>query len=446
MSILYAAVLLGILVFVHEFGHFVFAKALGVKVLKFSLGFGPTIVGRKRGETEYVISAVPLGGYVKMLGEEPGEELAEDDKRRAFNFQPVWKRFVIVFAGPLFNLTFACLLFYGLFLTGVPALYPDIGKIEANSPAEKAGLMMGDRVVAVDGHPVEGWDDVVNDVEKRDGAPITFKVKRGDKISEILVKPEEKTGSSLFGERKKYWEVGISPLILPVVGDVTRGGPAEKAGLQKGDKIIEVGGTSIRTWEDMTEIVHNSAGSPLVFKIERGTTVFVRTITPEEQKIMTAQGEKKLGLIGIGPLERHFTKRFGPIESAVLGVRKTWEISVLTIMFIVKLIQHIVPAETIGGPILIFQMAGKQASQGAMNYFTFMAIISINLGVLNILPIPLLDGGHLMFLGIECIRRRPLSERVLAMSQRVGLILLVALMVFAFYNDILRLISGRMLP
>jgi regulator of sigma E protease len=446
MTILYALVLLGVLIFVHEVGHFLFAKALGVKVLKFSLGFGPTVVGRKRGETEYVISAVPLGGYVKMLGEEPGEELAEDEKRRAFNFQPVWKRFVIVFAGPLFNLMFACLLFYLLFLTGVPALYPDIGKIAAHSAAEKAGLMTGDRVIAVDGHPVRSWDDVIRNAEKKDGALITFKVMRGNKTFEIPLRPQRKTESNLFGEKKKYWEIGMSPLVLPVVGEVMKGEPAEKAGLQKGDRIVEVGGIPVRTWDDMTEIVHGSAGKPLVFRIARGTTVFERTITPQEQKMMTAQGEKKLGLIGIGPMEKHFIKRFGPIESAVLGVERTWEISVLTIVFIVKLIQHIVPAETIGGPILIFQMAGKQASQGAMNYFTFMAIISINLGVLNILPIPLLDGGHLMFLGIECIRRRPLSERVLAMSQRIGLILLITLMVFALYNDVLRLITGRMLP
>src|SRR5512135_3112234 len=153
MTMVYALVLLGILIFVHEFGHFLFAKMLGVKVLKFSLGFGPTVVGKTYGETEYVISAVPLGGYVKMLGEEPGEELPEEEKQRAFNFQPVWKRFAIVFAGPVFNLLFACLVFYFLFLTGVPALYPDIGKIAADSPAQKAGLMTGDRVTALDGHP-----------------------------------------------------------------------------------------------------------------------------------------------------------------------------------------------------------------------------------------------------------------------------------------------------
>jgi regulator of sigma E protease len=446
MTMIYALVLLGVLIFVHELGHFLFAKTLGVKVLKFSLGFGPTIVGKTYGETEYVISAVPLGGYVKMLGEEPGEELAEEEKQRAFNFQPIWKRFTIVFAGPLFNIMFACVLFYFLYLTGVPALYPDIGKIARNSPAEKAGLMTGDRVVAVDGLPVQSWDDVITEVEKKDGATITFKVRRGNEAVAIAVRPEEKTESNVFGESKKYWEVGISPLVLPVVGEVMKGTPAEKAGLLKGDRIVEVGGVPIRTWEDMTEIVHDSAGKPLLFRIERGATAFERRIIPEEQKMTTAQGEKRMGLIGIRPEEKHFAKRFGPLQSAVRGVEKTWEISALTILFIVKLIQHIVPAETIGGPILIFQMAGKQASQGAMNYFTFMAVISINLGVLNILPIPLLDGGHLMFLGIESVRRKPLSEKALMMAQRVGLALLITLMVFALYNDILRLITGKMLP
>ncbi|MDA8432929.1 MAG: RIP metalloprotease RseP [Nitrospiraceae bacterium] len=446
MTILYPLLLLGVLIFVHEFGHFIFAKLLGVKVLKFSLGFGPTLVGKQRGETEYVISAVPLGGYVKMLGEEPGEELPEEEKQRAFNFQPVWKRFAIVFAGPVFNLLFACLVFYLLLLTGVPALYPDIGKIAADSPAQKAGLMTGDRVTALDGHPVQSWDDVSGGIEGKDGAPLSLTIRRGDRTIEIRLKPEERTESNLFGEKKKYWEVGISPLVLPVVGEVVKGEPADKAGLKKGDRILAVGGVAVPTWEDMTEIVHKSAGTPLVFRVGRGSEVFERTITPEEQKMMTPQGEKKLGLVGIGPLERHFTKRFGPVESAVLGFKRTWEISALTVEFIVKLIQHIVPAETIGGPILIFQMAGKQAARGAMNYFTFMAVISINLGVLNILPIPLLDGGHLMFLGIECVRRKPLSERVLSMAQRVGLVLLITLMVFALYNDVLRLVTGRMLP
>ena len=356
MTMIYALVLLGILIFVHEFGHFLFAKMLGVKVLKFSLGFGPTIVGKTYGETEYVISAVPLGGYVKMLGEEPGEELPETEKKRAFNFQPVWKRFTIVFAGPLFNLLFAAVVFFFIFANGVPYL-------------------------------------------------------------------------------------------LPVVGEVTADSPAYKMGLKKGDRIEEINGSPIKRWDDMTAMIHTSAGKQLKMKIGRDSSTFDILITPEKKAVKDIFGQStEVGLIGIAPSGETGVQRVNVPKSLVLAVERTWELSALTIVFIVKLIQHIIPADTIGGPIMIFQMAGKQASQGAMNYFTFMAVISINLGVLNILPIPLLDGGHLMFLGVECLRGKPLSEKVLAVAQRVGLALLVTLMVFALYNDILRLITGKMLP
>jgi regulator of sigma E protease len=356
MTMIYALVLLGILIFVHELGHFLFAKMLGVKVLKFSLGFGPTVVGKTYGETEYVISAVPLGGYVKMLGEEPGEELPETEKKRAFNFQPVWKRFTIVFAGPLFNLLFAAVVFFFIFVNGVPYL-------------------------------------------------------------------------------------------LPVVGDVTGDSPAYKMGLKKGDRIEEINGTPIKRWDDMTAMIHTSAGKPLKVKIGRGSSTFDIVITPEKKPVKDIFGQnREVGLIGVAPAGETGEERVNVPKSLVLAFERTWELSALTVVFIVKLIQHIIPAETIGGPIMIFQMAGKQASQGAMNYFTFMAVISINLGVLNILPIPLLDGGHLMFLGIECVRGKPLGEKVLMVAQRVGLALLVTLMVFALYNDVLRLITGKMLP
>jgi len=360
MTIIYAVVLLGILIFVHEFGHFIFAKMLGVKVLKFSLGFGPTVVGKTYGETEYVISAVPLGGYVKMLGQSDvpaeQEEIPEEEKARAFNFQPVWKRFTIVFAGPLFNLIFAALVFLLVFLGGVPYLLPQVGEVTADSPAFKAGLT-------------------------------------------------------------------------------------------KGDDIMEINGTSVKRWEDMTVIIHESPGRELRMKIRRGQSAFDVVITPEKKVIKDIFGQnREVGLIGITPSGKTGVKQEHLPVAVKLAVTKTWELSALTLVFIVKLIQNIIPADTIGGPIMIFQMAGQQASQGAVNYFTFMAVISINLGVLNILPIPLLDGGHLLFLGIEFVRRKPLNEKVLVVAQKVGLALLVALMVFALYNDILRLVTGKMLP
>ena len=353
MMLMYAAVLLGILIFVHELGHFIFAKSLGIKVLKFSLGFGPKVIGKQYGETEYLLSAFPLGGYVKMLGEEPGEELNEADKQRAYNFQPIWKRFSVVFSGPFFNLCFAVIVFFLVFMNGVPYM-------------------------------------------------------------------------------------------LAEVGDVTQGSPAAQQGITKGDRVMEVDGKPIARWDEMTEIIHNQPGKEMLIKIDRSGTTLSLSVRPEKKVIKNLFGEdKEVGLIGITPSGKTEIRREGLVGAFSTAVKRTWDISVLTLVSIVKLIQRIIPADTIGGPILIFQMAGQQASQGAMNFFTFMAIISINLGVLNLLPIPVLDGGHILFLGIEAIRRKPLSEKVVMIAQRIGLALLLSLMAFAFYNDIVRLITGK---
>ncbi|MFZ2199046.1 MAG: RIP metalloprotease RseP, partial [Thermodesulfovibrionales bacterium] len=389
MIIIYAAVLLGILIFVHEFGHFLFAKLLGVKVLKFSLGFGPKLFGRKYGDTEYLISAVPLGGYVKMLGQSDNpqgeeEEIPEEEKVRAYNFQPVWKRFLIVFSGPFFNLVFAALIFVLVFFSGVPVPLPDIGKVEKNSPAAAAGLLTGDRVIEIDGKAVASWHDISEFISDNQGKKLLFKVKRDNLITEVQVSPEKKVDKNVFGEDKEGWSVGIEPLVLPVVGEVMKGSRAGEAGLLKSDRIIEINGASLKTWHDMTDLIHENPEKPLLFRIQRGQQVMDMTITPKKEVYQTPDGEEKaIGLIGIKPLGNDFIKKFGPIESVSLGLKRTWDISVLTILSMVKLIQRVIPSNTIGGPIMIFQMAGEQASQGALNFFTFMAVISINLGVLN---------------------------------------------------------------
>ncbi len=356
MTFLSAIVLLGILIFVHEFGHFIFAKLVGVRVLKFSLGFGPKLIGRKYGDTEYLISAVPLGGYVKPLGEEPDEEIKEEDKPFAYNYQPVWKRAAIVLAGPVFNLFFAALIFIFIFMHGLPVLFPEVGDVMKQSPASAAGLI-------------------------------------------------------------------------------------------KGDRIVEADGVVVNQWTELTEIIHKNPDKALTFKIKRDNKIIVVPITPERKKIKDIFGEEKeIGLIGIKPSGSSFIQKEGVVGAIASGITRTWEISVLTIVGIVKLIQRIVPADTIGGPILIFQMAGEQASLGAMNFFVFMAVISINLGVLNLLPIPILDGGHLMFLTFEAIRRKPLSEKVMIIAQKVGLAVIIALMTFALYNDIMRIVTGKTIP
>jgi regulator of sigma E protease len=447
MTIFYALILLGILIFVHELGHFLFAKLAKVRVLKFSLGFGPKVLGKKYGETDYLISAVPLGGYVKMLGEESGDEISTEDRARAYNFQPVGKRILIVLSGPVFNIVFAAFVFALIFVSGVPVPYPDIGKVAESSPAARAGLTTGDRVVAIDGNAVKSWDEIEASVNKARGKTLLLTVKRGEAVKDFSVTPEKKPEKDMFGESRKVWDIGISPLLYPDVGEVTKGSPAEKAGLQKGDRIVEIEGTSLKTWQDMTAIIHESPGKPLKFTIKRRDRLTEVTITPEKSTVAVPGEEKKaIGLIGVRPLGNDFIKRYGLLEAMRLGTMRTWDVSVLTVVSIVKLIQRVIPAETIGGPILIFQMAGQQAAHGALSFFTFLAVISINLGVLNLLPIPMLDGGHVLFLLIEAVRRKPVSEKVIMIAQRVGLAAIITLMVFAFYNDIMRLITGKMIP
>ncbi|MGB9716129.1 MAG: RIP metalloprotease RseP [Thermodesulfovibrionales bacterium] len=356
MTALSAIVLLGVIIFVHEIGHFLSAKLLGVRVLKFSLGFGPKIFSKKYGDTEYLISSIPFGGYVKMFGEEPGEELKEEDKPFSYSNQPVWKRFIIVFSGPFFNLVFAVIIFSIIFIYGLPVLLPEIGEVLSSSPAESAGLIKGDTILSIDGQKINQWDE-------------------------------------------------------------------------------------------MTKIIHNSPGRNLKFEVKRQKDVILFSITPEKKIVKDIFGQnKEIGLIGIKPSGNTFIRKSSIYVALTDSFRKTWDISVLTVVSIIKLIQRIIPMETIGGPILIVQMAGEQASQGLLNFFLFMAIININLGVLNLLPIPILDGGHILFLGIEAIRRKPLNEKFISIAQRVGLAFILFIMAFAIYNDIMRIITGKTFP
>lgn len=356
MMIFSAVVLLGVIIFVHEIGHFLSAKLVGVRVLKFSLGFGPKILSRKYGDTEYLISSIPFGGYVKMFGEEAGEELKEEEKPFSYSHQPVWKRFIIVFSGPFFNLIFALIIFFIIFIYGLPVLFPEVGEVLKSSPAESAGLI-------------------------------------------------------------------------------------------KGDTILSINGLRINQWDEMTKIIHNSPERNLMFEVRRQEKIISFSIIPEKKVIKDIFGQdKEIGLIGIKPSGNTFIKKSSLYAAITDSIRRTWEISVLTVVSIIKLIQRIIPMETLGGPILIVQMAGEQASQGLLNFFLFMAIININLGVLNLLPIPVLDGGHILFLGIEAIRRKPLNEKFINIAQRVGLALILFIMAFALYNDITRLISGKIIP
>ena len=444
MILVYAAVLLGILIFVHELGHFMVAKSLGIKVLKFSLGFGPKVIGKRYGETEYLLSAFPLGGYVKMLGEEPGEELDEAEKQRAYSSQSAGKRFAVVVSGPLFNLFFAVVIFIILYLTGIPVQSPYVGKIMEESPAAKSGFMTGDRILEINGRAVHDWEDVEDLADKGKGSPMHVKLERENAIISLDVTPKRKAMKDLFGAEHEIFDIGMSALIQPVIGETVRGMPARKAGLKKGDRIMEVGGKEIVMWEEMTEIVHANPNIPLRFKIKRGGYIFDVTITPEKRSIpVSLKEEKFVGQIGIKFLKDDLTKSFDLLQSLRLGVLKAWDTCVLTVVVLVKLIQRAIPASTMGGPLMIVQMAGEQADEGLFYFLSLMAAISVNLGVLNLFPVPVLDGGHLVFITLEAIRKKPLSEKVMMTAQKIGLALLLTLMVFVTYNDIIRLVTGR---
>ncbi len=362
MTIISAILLLGILIFAHELGHFLVAKLSGVKVLKFSLGFGPRVVGRRIGETEYLISLFPLGGYVKMLGEEPEEEFSEEERERAFSAQPLIKRTLIVLAGPLFNIFLTYIIFTGVIATGSPITVPDA---------------------------------------------------------------------------KNF---------LPFIDKVQQGYPAEAAGLKPGDRVIKIDDREIDTWFDMVEIVSRSPGKKLRFIVKRGDKTVTLQITPKEEEIKGPDGKPvKIGRIGVmktsgSPLQLIQGKRI--IDAPWLGLVATYRMSVFIVDTIKMLIAGEVSLKNIAGPGTIISESGKAASAGLLPYLMFMALLSVNLGILNLLPIPILDGGHLMFYMIEALRGRPLKEKTMLIIQRIGLAILIALMAFAIYNDIVRFLTG----
>ena len=353
-GIIAGIVVLGVLIVVHEFGHFIFAKRLGVGVLKFSVGFGPKLIGRTFNETEYVLSAVPLGGYVKMIGEDPEPETGEVDPRVSFAHQSLWKRILIVAAGPVFNIFFAFLMLsvmfwaYGL---QVPSEASRIGGVMADMPAARAGLQNGDLVTEIDGQPISTWEEMSEAVRASEGREITVGLERGADRLEVALRPVEREEKDIFGE-------------------------------------------------------------------VQGTAFY----------------------IGIGrSIER---AHVGLLTSIARGGEHTLNLMEIIVTSVIRLFQGRVAREDIGGPIRIVQLAGEQAREGLERLLHFTAVISITLGILNLLPIPILDGGHLLFCFIEALMRRPVKVRHREIAQQVGLVILVGVMLFAFYNDITHVLRG----
>jgi len=347
-------IVLGILIFFHELGHFLLAKLFNVKVLKFSLGFGPKLIGKKIGETEYVISAFPLGGYVKMFGEDDDEGIVPEDAHRSFYGQPVPKRIAIAAAGPIFNFLLAFLLFSGIYvISGYPIMTAEVGQVRPGSPAYEAGIRKGDIIEYIDGKKINKWQDIKRFVEKSPHKGLEMVIIRGSKTISTTVFPEEEIVKNIFGEEIK------SPLI---------------------------------------------------------------------------------GIVASGRIKQ---LTLGPIQAITEGGKKTWEVTALTVLTIVKLFQGIVPLKTLGGPIMIGQLTGEIARENLSYLFPFMAIISINLAILNLLPVPVLDGGMILFFLIEIVIRKPISIRKREIAQKIGFFLLILLMAIVFYNDLLRIITNH---
>jgi len=354
VTVLATVIVLGVLIFVHELGHFLVAKFFGVRVDAFSLGFPPKLLHKKIGDTDYRLSVIPLGGYVKLYGENPNDEVPPEMEAVSFSHQPLWHRFLIVMAGPTFNLLFAAVaLFFVFTFSGIPYLTTTVGGVKAKSPAALAGL-------------------------------------------------------------------------------------------QKGDKILAVNGQKVSHWEDLSQMIRGIGEHPLTLSVKRGAKVFPVQVTPKAMKTMDIFGEKVSAvIIGISAGSQLGTERVGPAHALVQGVFYTWRLTWLTVESLYKLITRQMPLKSIGGPILIAQVAGQQAEMGATYLIQFMAALSVNLFLLNLLPIPILDGGHLFFFTLEAIRGKPVEVQYREMAQGVGLMLILVLMILVFYHDILRLVQPQ---
>ncbi|MBS0289090.1 MAG: RIP metalloprotease RseP [Proteobacteria bacterium] len=445
ISILAFIIAIGVLVTFHEFGHFWVARRLGVKVLRFSVGFGkPLIRWRDKQQTEYVIAAIPLGGYVKMLDEREGE-VAQSELAYAFNRKSVWARFAIVLAGPVFNFLFAIVVYWGLFMFGIAGAIPIIGEIKQNSIAQHAGLLSGDEIVKVNHQVTNTWQQVIKQLMRRigDNDKLEIEAKREGTVTTHFL---DLSHWQLKGDKPDLLHgLGIIPYeapIFPLVQDVVDGEAAMRAGILPGDIIVNVSGKSINSWKDFTDISLNSIDKPLQITVTRDGKLQHFTITPRAKE--TANGEIS-GYVGLVvkteklPDNMIRKEKLSLIPALMAAIQKTQEYITISFKIIGKMLVGDIGMQTLSGPITIAQSAGATLVVGLQYYLSFLALISISLGVLNLLPIPILDGGHLLFYLFEIILRKPLSERMQLVGTKIGFLFLVFLMLIAFYNDILRL-------
>jgi regulator of sigma E protease len=383
-----------------------------------------------------------------MVGEEPDAEIDPEDMAISFTHKPVLQRMLIVAAGPFFNLLLAVIIFFLFFsVIGIEEIKPVVQRLDQNSAAMQAGMRLHDQIVSIDDTGIDAWYDINEIIAASEGKPLNIGILRDGEFVNITVVPQRKQGNDILGDAISYYDIGISayPELKPIIGDITAGFPAEKAGLKKGDQIVSINDIPVNSWSQMQSIISSSGGVELTLSIKRDESVFQVKLTPKLVGTKDHLGKKEdRYLIGIStqqvtlPEEDRVTKRLNPIRAVIQSIKQTYFICALTVKSVVKMLQGSIPKDNLGGPIMIAQLAGEQAKQGIDKLVQFIAFISINLAILNILPIPVLDGGHLLFFSIEIIIRRPVSIRVREVAQQAGMFMLILLMIFVFYNDITR--------
>jgi len=441
---------IALLVVFHEFGHYWVARRCGVKVLRFSLGFGNVIYSKRfaGNDTEWVISAVPLGGYVKMVDERE-DKVTPEDLPYAFNRKPVLQRMAIVAAGPLANFLLAIVLYWALFMHGVPGLKPMLGDVPPGTPAATAQMQPGETILSINGEAIPSWQELhwrlLDLALKQDEVRIEAQDASGTSLVHVL----DMSGLAAKDMDGDFFEkLGLhlyQPVVLPIIGDVAGSSVAQRAGLQAGDRILRADGVPVKLWMDVVEVMRAHPGQTVQLDIRRGEKTLNIAVVPQA----VVESGKTVGKIGAAPQvdkqawQAMFTEvSYGPLEALIQSLRKTWETSAISLKMMGKMVMGEISMKNLSGPITIADYAGQSAKMGVVAYLGFLALISISLGVLNLLPIPLLDGGHLLYYVAELLKGSPLSEQSWEIGQKIGIALLGTLMVFAIYNDINRFVSG----
>ena len=442
-------VAISVLVAVHEYGHYIVGRWTGMKVLRFSIGFGKPIWMRIGGKdrTEYCISAIPLGGYVRFLDTREGP-IPEADEGRAFNQRPVPQRIAVLLAGPAFNFLFAIVAYWALFLYGIPTLVPAVGAVEPGSYAAEAGLEQGDRIVAVGDVETADWESalvaMLNQMVADGRVPLTLETEDGwqrEATIDVGADARRLTEPGMLFEGLGFRPFGAGDLPADI-GRVEDDGPAKAAGLEPGDRIVGIDGVPILDFGDLVEAVQPRANQRVSVDYLRDGQRLTTTLVIQEQRL-DGEVRGRLGVAHSGDFSEFFyQRRYGPVESLDQAMARTWSSTVFTLRMLGRMVTGDVSIKNISGPINIAQFAGESAERGLDYFLGFLAIVSISLGVLNLLPIPVLDGGQIVYQSIEGLKGSPLSERAQVVGQQIGVFALILLMSFAFYNDLARIFGG----